>query len=68
MREEVQEVEQAVASGVLHDVLAESIDVLYLAFNLLQECGLASNRACLFVEAWRQYEVRVLLILPGHGT
>ena len=24
----------------LHEVLAESIDILYLTFNLLQECGL----------------------------
>ena len=40
LREEVQEVESAVESGALHGVLAESIDVLYLVFNLLQECGL----------------------------
>ena len=38
--EEVQEVRDAVEGGVLHGVLAESIDVLYLVFNLLQECGL----------------------------
>ena len=40
LREEVQEVEQAIASGVLRDVLAELVDVLYLALNLGQECGL----------------------------
>ena len=41
LREEVQEVEEADRrEGVLHDVLAESIDILYLTFNLLQECGL----------------------------
>ena len=40
LREEVQEVEDAVSGGILHGVLAESIDVLYLVFNLLQECGL----------------------------
>ena len=40
LREEVQEVEDAINSGVLHDVLAESIDILYVTFNLLQECGL----------------------------
>ena len=40
LREEVQEVESAVAGGILHGVLAESIDVIYLVFNLLQECGL----------------------------
>ena len=40
LREEVQEVEGAIGSGILHEVLAESIDILYLTFNLLQECGL----------------------------
>ena len=40
LREEIQEVEQAMDEGVLHDVLAESVDVLYLTFNLIQECGL----------------------------
>ena len=40
LREEVQEVESAIDKEVLHEVLAESIDVLYLTFNLLQECGL----------------------------
>ena len=40
LREEVQEVEMAIDSGVLHEVLAESIDILYVTFNLLQECGL----------------------------
>ena len=40
VREEIQEVRDAVAGGILHGVLAESIDVLYLVFNLLQECGL----------------------------
>ena len=38
--EEIQEVRDAVEGGILHGVLAESIDVLYLVFNLLQECGL----------------------------
>ena len=40
LREEVQEVEDAIGNGILHEVLAESIDILYLTFNLLQECGL----------------------------
>ena len=40
LREEVQEIEDAVQGGLLHEVLAESVDVLYLTFNLLQECGL----------------------------
>ena len=40
LREEVRKVEDAVRSGLLHEVLAESVDVLYLTFNLLQECGL----------------------------
>ena len=40
LREEVQEVENAIDKDILHEVLAESIDVLYLTFNLLQECGL----------------------------
>ena len=40
LREEVQEVENALERDRLHEVLAESIDVLYLTFNLLQECGL----------------------------
>ena len=40
LREEVREVEQAIASGILHEVLAELVDVLYLRLNLGQECGL----------------------------
>ena len=40
LREEVQEVELAVTSGVLHDVMAELEDVLYLVLNPGQECGL----------------------------
>ena len=32
--------EEAIASGILHDVLAELIDVIYLTLNLGQECGL----------------------------
>ena len=40
LREEVREVEEAIVSGILHDVLAELIDVLYLTLNLGQECGL----------------------------
>ena len=40
LREEVREVEETVASGVLHDILAELIDVIYLTLNLGQECGL----------------------------
>ena len=40
LREEVQEVENAIDKDILHEVLAESMDVLYLTFNLLQECGL----------------------------
>ena len=38
--EEIHEVEMAIQSGVLHDVLAELTDVLYLILNLGQECGL----------------------------
>ena len=37
LREEIQEVEQAIEGGVLHNVLAESVDILYLTLNLLQE-------------------------------
>ena len=40
LREEIQEVEEAVASGIMHDVLAELIDVIYLTLSLGQECGL----------------------------
>ena len=40
LREEVQEVEKAVTSGIIHEVLAELVDVLYLTLNLGQECGL----------------------------
>ena len=40
LREEVQEIEVAIGKGILHEVLAESVDILYLTFNLLQECGL----------------------------
>ena len=40
LREEVQEIEKAFEKDMLHEVLAESMDVLYLTFNLLQECGL----------------------------
>ena len=39
LREEIREIEEAVASGVLHDVMAELIDVIYLILNLGQECG-----------------------------
>ena len=57
LREEVQEVESAVAEGALPGVLAESIDVLYLVFNLLQECGLErAIEPAFFVETWRQHE------------
>ena len=35
LREEVLEVEQAIETGRLHDVLAESADVLCLEFNLV---------------------------------
>ena len=38
--EEVREVEEAIKTGVAHDVLAELTDVLYLTLNLGQECGL----------------------------
>ena len=38
--EEVREIEEAIKSGVTHDVLAELADVLYLTLNLAQECGL----------------------------
>ena len=40
LREEILEVEQAIESGVVHEVLAESVDVFYLMFNLIQERGL----------------------------
>ena len=40
LREEIGEVEEAIRSGILHDVLAEVTDVLYLILNLGQECGL----------------------------
>ena len=40
LRQEIQEVEEAIASGILHDILAELIDVIYLTLNLGQECGL----------------------------
>ena len=40
LREEVREVEEASASGIVRDVLAELVDVLYLTLNLGQECGL----------------------------
>ena len=38
--EEVREVEEAIKSGVAHEVLAELVDVIYLTLNLGQECGL----------------------------
>ena len=38
--EEVREIEEAIKSGVAHEVLAELVDVIYLALNLGQECGL----------------------------
>ena len=40
LREEIRELEEAIVSGVPHDVLAELTDVLYLILNLGQECGL----------------------------
>ena len=38
--EEVREIEEAIKSGIAHDVLAELTDVIYLTLNLGQECGL----------------------------
>ena len=38
--EEIREIEEAIKSGVAHDVLAELTDVIYLTLNLGQECGL----------------------------
>ena len=38
--EEIREVEEAIKSGIAHDVLAELTDVIYLTLNLGQECGL----------------------------
>ena len=38
--EEIREVEEAIKSGIAHEVLAELTDVLYLILNLGQECGL----------------------------
>ena len=58
LREEVNEVEEAVSGGILPEVLAESIDVLYLAFNLLQECGLEQAIEPAFLE-------QVLIIMDG---
>ena len=49
LHEEVREVEQAVASGVPHDVLAELVDVIYLILNLGQECGLEPWRSDAFM-------------------
>ena len=40
LHEEIREIEDAVTSGVPHDVLADLIDVIYLVLNLGQECGL----------------------------
>ena len=40
LREEIRELEEAIVSGVPHDVLAELTDVIYLTLNLGQECGL----------------------------
>ena len=40
LREEIHEVEEAIKSGIAHDVLAELTDVIYLTLNLGQECGL----------------------------
>ena len=40
LREEISEVEEAIRSGVPHDVLAELADIIYLTLNLGQECGL----------------------------
>ena len=39
LREEVSELEEAMAAGTLPDVLAESVDVLYLTFNM-RACAL----------------------------
>ena len=38
--EEIREVEEAIKSGIAHEVLAELTDVIYLTLNLGQECGL----------------------------
>ena len=38
--EEIREIEEAIKSGIAHDVLAELTDVIYLTLNLGQECGL----------------------------
>ena len=38
--EEVSELEQPMVTGTFPDVLAESVEILYLTFNLTQECGL----------------------------
>ena len=38
--DEIREVEEAIKSGIVHDVLAELTDVIYLTLNLGQECGL----------------------------
>ena len=35
--------EEAIASGIVHDVLAELVDVLYLTPNLGQECALMTG-------------------------
>ena len=38
--DEIREIEEAIKSGIAHDVLAELTDVIYLTLNLGQECGL----------------------------
>ena len=54
--EEIREVEEAIKSGIAHDVLAELTDVLYLTLNLGQECGLQDwLERCVPCEAQRQY-------------
>ena len=66
LREEVQEVEQAVASGVLHDVLAELVDVLHL--NLGQECIPAYGLASLFPgKCARTFPAHALGSRPGRA-
>ena len=40
LREEVSELEAALGAGILSEILAESVDVIYLTPNLMQECGL----------------------------
>ena len=40
LQEEVSELEAALDSEILSEILAESVDVIYLTLKLMQDCGL----------------------------